>query len=139
MAPNSKLTATWYPLDEFLYKAEQEIFRALRYQVPFTVISCSLAYVNSTTGRLINDFVTDGLRQIDFAAKLGNGRYAFALPFTSSAGAESVASRLDTHVRSYQPVIGYASAPNDGKTVTILLNSAEQNSYEDAGHLQRAG
>ncbi len=74
----------------------------------------------------------DQARTIDLAARIGGDEFALLLPETDHAGAVTLVQRL-TDAASSQHIAGYpvrcsagiAVYPDDGRTVEVLLRSAD--------------
>src|SRR5688572_7945572 len=109
-----KLSPHWLTTDQFLRTSEDEIYKAVRYSVPFAVVTAKLGFINGGCDALIEQFVETGLRQIDFAGRVAPDRYALGLPFTVAKGADVVAARLRLLLIEFNPLVGTAIAPDEG-------------------------
>jgi len=138
--PGPKLSPHWFTADLFLRMAEDEIYKSVRYSVPFAVVTAKLGFVNGGCDEYMEQFVESGLRQIDFAGKVAPDRYALGLPFTAAKGAEVVAVRLRLLLIEFNPIVGTAIAPDEGASIGSLLASADRSAHEKAaqGRQQRS-
>jgi len=89
----------------FLATAEQEFARAIRYNLPLSVMMIDADHfklVNDRFGHLVGDEVlrqfvkrtTEVLRETDDFGRLGGEEFAILLPQTTLAGAEALAERV---------------------------------------------
>jgi hypothetical protein len=109
---------------------EDEIYKSMRYGVPFTVVTAKLSFLNETTRDAIQQFVLSGLRQIDFAGMVSADRVALGLPFTPDKGGEVVAERLRRSLIDFQPVVGCATSPDMGADARQLLMNSDRLAHE---------
>jgi GGDEF domain-containing protein len=136
--------AVWYSIDPFVAKLDEEIYRAVRYGVPFSIVVVMLPFVNQNLCYTVERFMVRGLRQIDFVMKAAEDKYALALPSTGKEGAEVVANRLRqqfagiTGIGSRGPLVGTAAAPEDGDQPNALLNIAYNRALELQAAAQQA-
>ena len=79
--------AHWCDTGTFLRLCEDEIYKSMRYGVPFSVVTAKIGFLNDSTKDAIEGFVKSGLRQIDFAGMVSRDRVALGLPFTNQQGA----------------------------------------------------
>ena len=130
MAPKKELSPHWLNAGQFMRTCEDEIYKAVRYEVPFSVVTARLGFINSGCDEVMEHFLETGLRQIDFAGRVSSDRYALGLPFTGVRGAEVVAARLRLLLIEFNPIVGTAVAPEDGATSTLLLYAADRSAHE---------
>jgi hypothetical protein len=105
-----ELSPHWLTTEQFMRTCEDEIYKAVRYQVPFTVVTAKLGFMNNGCDEVMEHFVETGLRQIDFAGRVSPDRYALGLPFTAAKGADVVAARLRLLLIEFNPIVGTAIA-----------------------------
>jgi hypothetical protein len=130
MTNNTQKSPHWYETGTFLRMCEDEIYKAMRYGVPFTVVTAKVTLLNAATDTAIQQFVQTGLRQIDFAGMVSQDRVALGLPFTDDRGGEVVAERLRRILIDFRPVVGFATAPNMGSTSSALLLQSDRAAHE---------
>src|SRR5205809_517268 len=91
----TELRLIWYQPDRFFRKLDDELYRFRRYDIPISLLFLSFPLTSSRrVAREVNEFVTSGVRRLDFAGMLGNGDYAIALPHADREGAQTVVARL---------------------------------------------
>ncbi len=106
------LHADWY----FKLRVDEEIARAKRYNLPFTVIGIrSHSAANLEAVRIAT---AGSLRDVDFAGDLGH-QVALCLPNTSRSGAWNVVARLTEAAKGVD--IKLSEYPADGATLSTLL------------------
>jgi hypothetical protein len=130
MTQEKGLSPHWLQAGQFMRNCEDEIYKSVRYQVPFAVVTARLMFINNGCDEVMEHFVETGLRQIDFAGRVSADRYALGLPFTGSKGAEVVAARLRLLLIEFNPIVGTAIAPDDGATSPLLLHAADRIAHE---------
>ena len=117
-------TPPWYQLDYFTARVEEEIYRALRYEIPGSIVVVRLLGISRQSARALHEFGTSRLRRLDFGGLLGTGDYAICLPHTPKSGAAVLAGRLAEHLGEYSSAIVYVAFPEDGRTFGELMNAA---------------
>ena len=130
MTNNTHKSPHWCDTGTFLRMCEDEIYKSMRFGVPFTAVTAKLTLVNAATDAAIQQFVKTGLRQIDFAGMVSQDRVALGLPFTDEQGGEVVAERLRRMLIDFRPVVGFATAPNMGSTSSALLLQSDRSAHE---------
>jgi hypothetical protein len=120
----------WCETGVFLRMCEDEIYKSMRFAVPFSVITAKLGFLNDASTAALQAFVKTGLRQIDFAGMVSRDRFAVGLPFTNEEGAEVVAERVRRAFIDFQPVVGSATAPNMGADAGNLLMNSDRLAHE---------
>jgi diguanylate cyclase (GGDEF)-like protein len=129
---------------------DKEIHRAQRYDNPLGLIMIDLdglKSVNDRFGHQAGDAllrhaagkITAALRQIDSAARVGGDEFVVLLPATDLAGAQHVARRIVTAIRTDAPVIDRRTLPvtaslgvaqwQDGWDEKQLLDAADKAMY----------
>ncbi|HEU0074764.1 MAG TPA: hypothetical protein VFS30_12240 [Dehalococcoidia bacterium] len=119
--------AAWRDRENLLRRIAEEAYRAARYRLPFTLLLVSLDFCNQGTDRDLKEFTGTGLRELDFAGKLGEGAYAIGMPNSPCKGAEVVANRLRRILIDYRPRTGVAGVPEGGVNPSELLATAAKN------------
>jgi hypothetical protein len=94
------------------------------------VVTAKVSFLNDVTRDAIQQFVTTGLRQIDFAGMVSADRVALGLPFTPQKGGDVVAERLRRSLIDFQPVVGTATAPDMGADAAQLLMNSDRLAHE---------
>ncbi|MDR7419665.1 MAG: diguanylate cyclase [Armatimonadota bacterium] len=136
--------------NSFALAVRREVLRSRRFKRTFTIGLVSLdqdAEIAETLGdeglRAVTiqlaDLLTHSMRQVDFRAALGGGRFGFILPETSLEGGMTYAERLRTAVEEARftlpdhpfPLtrtvsVGLACYPRDGGDDQALLARAEE-------------
>jgi diguanylate cyclase (GGDEF)-like protein len=140
---------------------EIEVARAVRYDHPLSLIMMDMDFFkdyNDTYGhpagderiKAIANVLLANVRDPDVAARYGGEEFAIILPNTAKAGAMMLAERLrefaeaqapqksipGTPIAGYTLSLGVASFPEDGKTYSDLLLTAD-NAEMTAKHLGR--
>lgn len=124
--PKTALLNRWY----FEERLDEELSRALRYEFPLAIVTFRLAVANRWSPHWLRMMASLGavsgrlVRQIDFAASLGDSTYAFCLPHTDEAGATQVADRIASEFANYSFTVGVAFCPADGRESERLLSTA---------------
>lgn len=115
---------TRYPLDDFLEKLEDELYRGTRHDVPFCLLHARLQTFGKAEANELDHYLQSALRRPDFVGASDAG-YLLCLPHTNKAGGATVALRLAQGLSNLQPVVGNASFPEDGATADALLSVAQ--------------
>ena len=130
MTNNTQKSPHWCETGIFMRMCEDEIYKAMRFGVPFSVVTAKVTLLNAATDAAIQQFVKTGLRQIDFAGMVSQDRVALGLPFTDDRGGEVVAERLRRALIDFRPVVGSATAPNMGTTASALLLQSDKSAHD---------
>jgi len=121
----------WYKSWYFDLRVVEEISRSTRYQLPLTLVAICLPTPLTAAGgrtgfnKRLAELATTSLRRTDIPAVLSDNELAVLLPQTASLDAEVVVDRLTQALALYEPVIGAASYPEDGREAARLLLIAE--------------
>ena len=123
----------WYQPAQFTRRLDDELYRLRRYDVPLSLLFLSFPLTSSRrVAREVNEFVTRGLRRLDFAGMLGDGDYAIALSHTDREGAQTVVARLREKLSAFPGRIGSATA-DDRMSPPELLEAARQDAKASVG------
>jgi diguanylate cyclase (GGDEF)-like protein len=133
----------------FEYLSEKELMRSKRYGYPLSVVFFDLddfKKVNDSFGHAAGDLVLKGmaeklknsLRSEDAAARFGGEEFVMLLPQTDLPGAQIIAERILSSVRSSEFADGIrvtfsggvACFPRHGDTIQELLEYADKGLYE---------
>ena len=139
----------------FYEQLSHEVERANRYGRPVSVILLDLnnfKAVNDTYGHLMGDqllsligrIINSQVRGADIAARYGGDEFAVILPDTPRAAAEATAIKLTTAIASSHTTAsplggsltlsaswGVACCPDEARTVSELLQLADDRGYAD--------
>ncbi len=137
----------------FYEQLTHEVERAKRYARPVSVILLDLDHfkeVNDTYGHLMGDkllsligkVINEQVRGADIAARYGGDEFAIILPDTPLQAAQAAADKLATAIVTGQtstgqsegiPIsasCGVASCPDEARTVSDLLQLADERVYQ---------
>ena len=137
----------------FYEQLTHEVERATRYGHPVSVILLDLdkfKEVNDTYGHLMGDkllsvigkVINEQVRGADIAARYGGDEFAIILPDTPRAAAQATADKLARAIASgrtnagqsagvaVSASCGVACCPDEARTVTDLLQLADERVYE---------
>ncbi len=118
---NGRLYADWY----FRLRLQEEVERAKRYNVPFTLLIAKRpgAKGRDPAGEWLNTTVEQHLRRTDLPAVLRDGSLGIILPHT--ARYKAVCDRLTDALASADGRVGLAVFPKDGDDASALLRAAD--------------
>ena len=124
---NGRLYADWY----FRLRLQEEIERARRYNVPFTLLIAKrpAREARGNADDWVKTEVEQYLRRTDLPAVLRDGSLGVILHHTAHFSA--VRSRLTETLSSAQAAVGFAAFPKDGADVSSLLRAADSAAEED--------
>ncbi len=124
---NGNLYADWY----FRLRLEEEVERARRYNVPFSLLIAKKSgpTVRTRTTEWLNAHVEEQLRRTDLPAVLRDGSLGVILPHT--ARYHEVRQRLIEVLASADAHAGLAVFPKDGQDVASLLKAADVAASQD--------
>ena len=110
--------------DYFELRIEEECYRAERHQAAFAVLRVRCD--RSAQQGLVEQVLASTLRLFDVIASYGPGEYEVLLADTGPAGAEVVASRLESNLGKCgaHPRIGIACYPRDSRSADGLVLKA---------------
>ena len=135
-------------------RLEEELDRSLRHNLEFTLLFIDLDHFknyNDQFGHLagdaalvqISEIVKSTLRDMDILARFGGEEFCVLLPGTSKRSGQLVAERIRLGVarqlfpgaeglsnRRLTTSLGVATYPEDGSTVTSLLNASDAALYQ---------
>ena len=123
MPARPELRAIWYESEPLMRRMYDEVYRARRHRVEFSVI---LITMRRQAGFQVREILQGGFRQIDFAGMIDEHQAAFGLPHTGRAGALVVRDNIVPRLYDFVPLVGVATAPEDGETPYALLMAAEK-------------
>jgi GGDEF domain-containing protein len=116
----------WYKGWYFDLRFREECDRALRYDLPMSLICVRLRSADDA-GAVRQTLVQAGphfLRSADIPSQLNGRDFVLCLPHTDQDGAAVVMERLVHLLSEYRPTIGRATFPQDGKDAESLLDHA---------------
>lgn len=134
---------------KFLYYwIENEIKRANRFATKFSMIMLDIDNfrdVNNTYGHLEGDrtliefakYLAGKIREVDNLVRFGGDEFIILMPNTNTKGVLELAQRIVAGLNA-QPIlnhpilcsIGFSVFPNDGTTIDILINQADNLMYQ---------
>jgi hypothetical protein len=120
----------WYKPWYLKMRAEEEMSRAVRFQLPLTVVILRLSpsVVEAQDRRLLNqllmDIVVRKLRRSDIPGMLDSNEYAILLTHTKPRQADKVVPRLLKAFEPFSPTVGSASYPEDTNDPERILLAA---------------
>jgi hypothetical protein len=125
---NGRLYADWY----FRLRLQEEVDRATRYNVPFTLLISKKPRHDArrSAEEWLKTQVEQHLRRTDLPAVLRDGSLGVILHHTAHFNA--VRSRLTEALASSEAGVGFAVFPTDGANVSSLLRAADNAAEEDA-------
>ena len=152
---NDELTDT-YNYRYFVQKLEEEKRRALRYDLPLSLIMVDVDWfkkLNDTYGheagnavlRRLSRLIKDCIRDIDIFSRFGGEEFVIILPQTPLIEARRIGERIREHVESatidsgsagklkITVSCGVSSFPENGKSQDELLSVADQALYRAKG------
>ena len=128
----------WYADWYFEYRLEEEVARAERYGMTFTVLYILIdGESSSATDRRRNalgSLLADGFRRSDLPARLSENEFAVILPNTDTRGAMSVQERLHQFLDEFHPAVGLANYPQDSREEGDLLTLAAHRALASASN-----
>jgi len=141
----------------FYEQLTHEIERSLRYGHPVSIILLDLDHfkeINDTYGHLMGDkllalmgqIIRDQVRAADIPARYGGDEFAIILPDTSREAAEATAQKLSRAIAMgktdagatnenlpMSASLGVACCPEEARTVSELLQVADERVYASKG------
>lgn len=112
-----------YPDWYFHLRLEEEMDRAERYGLHFTLLVLTKPHSAETVSEWFANNIQARLRKTDLPAVLDDGRLAVLLLHTQRAGA--LRRRL-TNLPSFGGTVGFACFPEDGEDVATLMDVASR-------------
>jgi GGDEF domain-containing protein len=132
----------WYADWYFEYRLEEEVARAKRYGITFTVLYIVLqpepGISREKRHRVMTQLFNDGFRRSDLPAKLANDEFAVILPQTDDEQAGAVEARLKQILAEFRPAIGLANYPKDSRDDYDLLAGASHRALAEMSNPSRA-
>ena len=161
LAYQDSLTAL-YNHRYFYEQLTHEVERANRYGHPVSVILLDLDKfkdVNDTYGHLMGDkllsligkVISEQVRGADIAARYGGDEFAIILPDTPKAAAQATADKLARAIASGRTIAGQsegvtisascgvACCPDEARTVSDVLQLADERVYESKRKVKHSG
>jgi len=125
---NGRLYADWY----FRLRLQEEVERAERYNVPFTLLIAKVPgrQARGSAEEWLKTQVEQHLRRTDLPAVLRDGSLGVLLHHTAHFNA--VRGRLTEALAASEAGVGFAVFPKDGADVSSLLRAADTAATEDA-------
>jgi GGDEF domain-containing protein len=125
---NGRLYADWY----FRLRLQEEVERAERYNVPFTLLIAKVPArpARGSAEEWLKTQVEQHLRRTDLPAVLRDGSLGVLLHHTAHFNA--VRDRLTDALAAAAAGVGFAVFPKDGADVSSLLRAADTAANEDA-------
>ena len=127
--PETTLLKRWY----FELRLSEELVRRQRYGSSITVLAVERLDVPRSGDPASHseqpelDFVqmlTHGLRALDFATKVSDGRYCMCLPHTEKSGAQAIAVRLAKEVGRARIAVGVSEYDASEKEARSVIERA---------------
>lgn len=124
--------AGWY-LD---HRIEEELSRAKRYQMTFTLLYILIDEGDAAPGvrqQALDSLLSDGFRRSDLPSRLSENEYAVLLPNTDADQARVVQDRVRHSLAELEPAIGLSNYPADSREQNDLLAVAAHRALASTG------
>ena len=115
------LYSFWY----FRLRLQEEIERAQRYGLQFSILLAKPAQQQGEPGAWLDERAQQALRRTDLPALLRDGSIGMILPHTEPADAQALQRRLASELSGQEVRFGLAHFPSDGEDTDTLLAAAE--------------
>ena len=107
--------------DLFVGMLRAEIYRASRYNCPFTLMRIELKRPSRYAVRFVARYLSDQTRLIDFGLAIGESEFLLYLPYTDIGGAAALARRIEQAMEEFEPVSTVAKFLDNGETIFELF------------------